>query len=191
MRDRHNFRPESMKSTLGSEYNHGKRNTETTIHKETTMKGNDKIISVLNALLSDELTAISQYMVHSEMCANWGFEKLHGAIEKRAIDEMKHAEKHIGRILFLEGIPVVSNLKKMMIGADVETQLSNDRITEIDAIKAYNEAIRLTAECGDHGTHEMLGSILMDEEAHLDWLEAQLDQIRLLGIQNYLTEQVE
>ena len=86
------------------------------------MKGNDKVIAVLNALLSDELTAISQYMVHSEMCANWRLDKLHGAIEKRAMDEMKHAEKHIGRILFLEGVPIVSSLKKMLIGPDVETQ---------------------------------------------------------------------
>lgn len=154
------------------------------------MKGNEKIIGVLNALLSDELTAISQYMVHSEMCANWRFDKLHHTIEKRAIDEMKHAEKHIGRILFLEGVPIVSNLKKMLIGQDVETQLSNDRIAEIDAIHAYNEAIHLAVECADNGTREMLEGILLDEEAHLDWLEAQLDQIRLLGIQNYLTEQV-
>ena len=154
------------------------------------MKGNDKVIAALNALLSDELTAISQYMVHSEMCANWRFDKLHGTIEKRAIDEMKHAEKHIGRILFLEGLPIVSNLKNMLIGPEVATQLANDRIAEIDAIQAYNEAIRLAVECGDNGTREMLEGILLDEEAHLDWLEAQLDQISLLGIQNYLTEQV-
>ena len=154
------------------------------------MKGNDKVIAVMNALLSDELTAISQYMVHSEMCANWRFDKLHGAIEKRAIDEMKHAEKHIGRILFLEGIPIVSNLKKMMIGPDVATQLAYDRTAETEAIKAYNEAIRLAVECGDNGTREMLEGILVDEEAHLDWLEAQLDQISQLGIQNYLTEQM-
>lgn len=154
------------------------------------MKGNDKLIATLNALLSDELTAISQYMVHSEMCANWRFETLHDAIEKRAIDEMKHAEKHIGRILFLEGVPIVSDLKKMMIGQDVETQLANDRIAETDAIHAYNEAIRLAVECADNGTREMLEDILEDEEDHLDWLEAQLDQIRLIGIQNYLTEQI-
>ena len=154
------------------------------------MKGNEKVIAVLNALLSDELTAISQYMVHSEMCANWRFDKLHGAIEKRAIDEMKHAEKHIGRILFLESTPIVSNLKKMLIGPDVATQLAYDRTAETEAIKAYNEAIRLAVECGDNGTREMLEGILTDEEAHLDWLEAQLDQIHLLGIQNYLTEQV-
>ena len=154
------------------------------------MKGNEKVIAVLNALLSDELTAISQYMVHSEMCANWRFDKLHGAIEKRAIDEMKHAEKHIGRILFLEGIPIVSNLKKMLIGPDVATQLAYDRTAETEAIKAYNEAIRLAVECGDNGTREMLEGILLDEEVHLDWLEAQLDQISQLGIQNYLTEQM-
>jgi len=154
------------------------------------MKGNDKVIATLNALLSDELTAISQYMVHSEMCANWRFDKLHGLIEKRSIDEMKHAEKHIARILFLEGIPIVSNLKKMMIGPDVSTQLAYDRTAETEAIRAYNEAIRLAVECGDNGTREMLEGILIDEEAHLDWLEAQLDQINQLGIQNYLTEQV-
>lgn len=154
------------------------------------MKGNDKVIAALNALLSDELTAINQYMVHSEMCANWQFEKLHSMIEKRAIDEMKHAEKHIGRILFLEGVPVVSNLKKMMIGPDVETQLANDQVAEIDAIRAYNEAIQLTVTCADNGTREMLEDILEDEEEHLDWLEAQIDQIRMLGIQNYLSEQV-
>jgi bacterioferritin len=154
------------------------------------MKGNEKVIAVLNDLLSDELTAISQYMVHSEMCANWRFDKLHQAIEKRAIDEMKHAEKHIGRILFLEGIPIVSKLNKMMIGPDVAAQLASDRTAETGAIQAYNNAIRLTTECGDNGTREMLEDILTDEEEHLDWLEAQLDQIDQLGIQNYLTEQV-
>ena len=154
------------------------------------MKGNEKVIAVLNDLLSDELTAISQYMVHSEMCANWRFDKLHQAIEKRAIDEMKHAEKHIGRILFLEGIPIVSNLNKMMIGADVATQLAYDRTAEIGAIQAYNNAIRLAMECSDNGTREMLEDILTDEEEHLDWLEAQLDQIDQMGIQNFLTEQV-
>ena len=154
------------------------------------MKGNEKIIAVLNALLSDELTAISQYMVHSEMCANWRFDKLHQAIEKRAIDEMKHAEKEIGRILFLEGTPIVSNLKKILIGPDIETQLSNDWNAEIGAIHAYNDAVRLAVECADNGTREMLEGILLDEEAHLDWLEAQREQIHQLGIQNYLTEQV-
>ncbi|NTU96438.1 MAG: bacterioferritin [Chlorobiaceae bacterium] len=154
------------------------------------MKGNPKLIEKLNTLLADELTAINQYIVHSEMCSNWGYEKLHDADEKRAIDEMKHAEKLIARILFLEGIPVVSNLKKITIGAEVSAQHNNDRASEEDAITAYNEAIRLAVEIGDNGTRELLESILRDEETHIDWLEAQIDQIGQLGIQNYLVEQL-
>ena len=154
------------------------------------MKGNNKIIETLNNLLSDELTAINQYIVHSEMCANWGYEKLHEADEKRAIDEMKHAEKLIGRILFLEGIPIVSQLKKITIGADVEAQHKNDWAAEEGAVKAYNAGIALAVEVGDNGTRELLDSILKDEEVHIDWLEAQLDQIKQLGIQNYLVEQI-
>lgn len=153
------------------------------------MKGNDKIIATLNSLLADELTAINQYMVHSEMCANWGYERLHEKIEKRAIDEMKHAEKHIGRILFLEGTPVVSKLKEMHIGSDVESQLKSDCSEEMNAIKAYNAAIKESVDAHDNGTREMLESILKDEEEHLDWLEAQLDQIKQMGLQNYLLGQ--
>jgi bacterioferritin len=154
------------------------------------MKGNDKVIERLNVLLADELTAINQYMVHSEMCANWGFQHLHAAIEKRAIQEMKHAEHHIARILFLEGQPTVSNLNKVTIGAEVETQLRNDAAAEQSAVKLYNDSIRLAVEWGDNGTREILEAILKEEEEHLDWLEAQLDQIRQIGIQNYLTEQI-
>jgi bacterioferritin len=155
------------------------------------MKGNEKVIEKLNFLLADELTAVSQYMVHSEMCANWGYMRLHEAIEKRAIDEMKHAEKHIARIIFLEGHPTVSNLNKMAIGADVETQLANDWSAEDGAVKAYNEGIRLAVEVGDNGTRDLLESILTDEEAHIDWIEAQLDQIKQMGIKNYLAVQIE
>jgi len=154
------------------------------------MKGNDKIIERLNFLLADELTAINQYMVHSEMCANWGYEHLHEAAEKRAIAEMKHAEKLIGRIIFLEGRPVVSALNKINIGADVETQHKNDWAAEDGAVKAYNSGIGLAVEVGDNGTRELLESILKDEEEHIDWLEAQLDQIKQMSIQNYLVEQV-
>jgi bacterioferritin len=153
------------------------------------MKGNGRAVETLNNLLADELTAISQYMVHASMCANWGYEKLHKIVEKRSIDEMKHAEMLIDRILYLEGSPVVSNLNKMMIGARVELQLANDKEAEIGAIKAYNDGIRLTAEVGDNGTRDLLGSILKDEEHHLDWLEAQLDQIDQVGLQNYLLGQ--
>jgi bacterioferritin len=154
------------------------------------MKGKEAIVEKLNDLLSDELTAINQYMVHAEMCDNWRYEKLHKAIEKRAITEMKHAEKLIARILFLEGCPVVSNLKKMHIGPDVCKQLKNDHAAENDAIKSYNDGIRLAFEHADNGTREMLGSILVDEEDHIDWIEGQLDQIEQMGIQVYLAEQI-
>ena len=154
------------------------------------MKGNEQILNTLNTLLADELTAVNQYIVHSEMCANWGYDKLHHAIEKRAIDEMKHAEKLIGRILFLEGMPVVSLLNPMHIGAEIEPQFRNDHEAEAGAVKAYNTAIRLAVEVGDNGTRALLESILNDEEAHIDWLEAQLDQIRQMGLKNYLVEQI-
>lgn len=154
------------------------------------MKGNEKIIALLNELLADELTAISQYMVHSEMCANWGYHKLHEATEKRAIEEMKHAEKLIGRLLFLEGQPVVSQLNKISIGATVEAQLKNDLAAEAGAIKAYNDGIRLCLDLGDNGSRELIEDNLEDEEEHLDWLEAQLDQINQMGLQNYLLAQL-
>jgi bacterioferritin len=154
------------------------------------MKGNDEVIARLNDLLADELTAINQYMVHSEMCSNWGYEKLHKAAEKRAIDEMKHAEKLIGRILFLEGAPIVSKLNKISIGADVEKQHKNDCQAEADAIKAYNEGIVVASGVRDNGTRELLESILKEEEGHIDWLEAQLDQITQIGVQHYLVEQL-
>jgi bacterioferritin len=154
------------------------------------MKGEAKIIEQLNLRLSEELAAISQYMVHSEMCDNWGYAKLHGLVEKRAIDEMKHAEKLVGRILFLEGLPIVSNLAKITIGADVPKQIQNDHDGEAAAIKAYNDTIRLAAELGDNGTKEMLDSILQDEEGHIDTLEAQQDQIAQMGLQNFLEVQL-
>jgi bacterioferritin len=154
------------------------------------MKGNAKLVEQLNARLAEELTAINQYMVHAEMCENWNYKKLDEAIEKRAITEMKHAEKLIARILFLEGIPVVSNLNKVFIGADVPKMHASDLTAEETAIKNYNETIKLAAEVGDNGTRDILQSILNDEEEHLDWIEAQLDQIGQMGIQIYLTEQI-
>lgn len=155
------------------------------------MKGNEKILETLNELLADELTAINQYMVQSEMCADWGYERLHEAIEKRAIDEMKHGEKLIGRILFLEGMPVVSNLNKINIGKTVDAQHKYDHESEEMAINAYNEGIRLAVEVGDNGTRDLLEEILEDEEEHIDWIEAQLDQIEQMGLQVYLGEQLE
>ncbi len=154
------------------------------------MKGNKKLIEVLNSLLSDELTAINQYMVHSEMCANWGYEKLHKHFEKRAIEEMKHAEKLIARILFLEGTPTVSNLGKMMIGADVPKQLAGDHALELGAIKAYNSAIVLAGEVSDFATREILEHILQDEDAHIDGIEELQDQIGHMTLPIFLTTQV-
>jgi len=154
------------------------------------MKGNDKIIAKLNFLLADELTAISQYIVQAEMCDNWGYKELAEVIEKRAITEMKHAEKHIARILFLEGRPIVNKLNEMNIGEDVEAFHKNDRESEVEAIQAYNDGIKLAVEVGDNGTREMFEEILKDEESHIDWLEAQLDQIKHMGIQAYLSEQI-
>lgn len=155
------------------------------------MKGNAKIIKMLNDLLADELTAINQYMVHSEMCADWEYEKLHKANEKRAIEEMKHAESLIGRILFLEGKPQVSKLNKITIGESVEIQHKNDIMAETGAIKSYNDGIKLAVDLGDNGTRELLEGILKDEEDHIDWLEAQMDQIAQMGIKNYLVEQMD
>lgn len=155
------------------------------------MKGNEKIIESLNTLLTDELTAINQYMVHSEMCANWGYERLHKAVEKRAIDEMKHAERLIARILFLEGMPIVSILNKIKIGNSVENQINNDLANESHAVKIYNEAINLASTASDNGSRELMESILQDEEKHIDWLDAQLSQIKQIGISNYLTYKTE
>ncbi|MGO9015630.1 MAG: bacterioferritin [Dissulfurispiraceae bacterium] len=155
------------------------------------MKGNEKVIKTLNARLAEELTAISQYMVHAEMCDNWKYTRLDEMIQKRAIDEMKHAEKLIARILFLEGIPIVSNLNKMHIGAEIPKMHQNDHEAEEGAISGYNESIRLSVEVGDNGTRELLESILKEEEDHIDLIEAQLDQIKQMGLPNYLVEQLD
>ncbi len=155
------------------------------------MKGNERLIETLNSLLADELTAINQYMVHSEMSDNWGYEKLHKLIEKRAIDEMKHAEKLIGRILFLEGIPIVSNLKKIRIGAEIPKQLDYDHASELDAIKAYNAAIVLAGEAGDFATRELLEHILNEEDKHIDEIEALTDQITQMTLPIFLSTQKE
>ena len=155
------------------------------------MKGNEKVLKALNELLSDELTAVNQYMVHSEMCADWMYDKLHEKIEERAIQEMKHAETLIGRILFLEGTPEVSVLKKIMIGANVKTQFENDHAAELVAIDGYNAAIKLAVELGDNGTRKLLEGILEEEENHIDWIEAQLEQIGQMGYERYLVEQTD
>ena len=153
------------------------------------MKGNPKLLVILNDLLADELTAINQYMVHAEMCDNWGYEKLHKAIEKQAYDEMHHAEWLIQRIIFLEGNPTVSKLNKIKIGKTIKDMIFNDQDAEIDAVKAYNDAISLAREVRDQATVDLLTKILNMEEGHVDWGEMQRDQIQQMGIENYLAKQ--
>ena len=155
------------------------------------MKGNDKLVAVLNQLLADELTAISQYMVHSEMCGNWGYEKLHKAIEHQAHEEMQHAEWLIERIIFLEGMPVVSKLNPIKIGLTVLEIVSNDQEDELGAIRAYNSAIGLAHEAADQATADLLLKILKMEEGHVDWAEIQRAQIEQMGLENYLSNQTE
>ncbi|HOA42046.1 MAG TPA: bacterioferritin [Bacillota bacterium] len=153
------------------------------------MKGNPKLIETLNSLLTDELTAINQYIVHAEMCEDWGYTKLHESFEKRAIVEMKHAEKLIGRILFLEGTPIVTKLNKIHIGDNVPKQLENDHKAEEEAIAAYNEAIILAGEVKDYATRTLLQEILQDEDSHVDELEEYLDQIDQMGLPTFLSTQ--
>ena len=155
------------------------------------MKGNERLLEVLNSLLADELTAINQYMVHSEMCENWGYGKLHSAIRKQAMDEMYHAEWLIERIIFFDGIPTVSKLNPMHIGKSVLEMVNNDAVDEVEAVKAYNEAITLARQVEDQATVDLLTKILKMEEGHVDWAEKQQAQITQVGLENYLLSQIE
>jgi bacterioferritin len=154
------------------------------------MQGDAKVIEELNARLAEELTAINQYFVHAEMCEDWHYGRLAEAIKKRSITEMKHAEKLIERILYLDGRPLVSTLNEMHIGALVPDMHTHDLAAEIGAVAAYNASIRVCVEARDEGTKELLESILTDEESHVDWLEAQLAQIEQMGREVYLAEQI-
>ena len=155
------------------------------------MKGNEKLLAVLNQLLADELTAINQYMVHSEMCDNWGYDKLHKAIEGQAKDEMHHAEWLIRRILFLEGTPTVSKLNPINIGATVVEIVTGDEAAEVAAVRAYNSAIALAHEVSDQASVDLLIRILKMEEGHVDWAEMQRAQVEQMGLENYLSNQTE
>jgi bacterioferritin len=153
------------------------------------MKGDPKVIETLNSLLADELTAINQYMVHAEICENWGYDKLGDVIQKRAVEEMKHAERLIGRILFLEGIPIVSDLRKMHIGADVPKMYASDHVLESDAVKAYNDGILLCSKLKDNATKVILESILNDEDKHIDEIEEVQDEIKQMTLPVFLSTQ--
>lgn len=154
------------------------------------MKGNEQLLTVLNSLLADEFTAINQYMVHSEICGNWGYNKLHQAIRKQAMDEMNHAEWLIERILFYDGIPVVSKINQIRIGKTVLEMVNNDNYSELNAVDAYNDAIKFSREIKDQGTLDLLTKILNMEEIHVDWAEMQLAQVVQMGMQNYLVNQI-
>ena len=149
-----------------------------------------RIIALLNQVLTNELTAINQYFLHAEMCRDWGYERLYAVVRKESIDEMKHAERLIERILFLKGVPNIQRLGKVRIGETVEEQFHSDLALENDAIPCLQEGVRLCTELDDSGTRQLLDSILASEEEHKDWLESQLELIEQVGIQNYLATQI-
>jgi bacterioferritin len=154
------------------------------------MRGNEKVIAVLNEALSEELTAISQYFVHAEMQNRAGHRRLYELMRKLSIQEMKHAEWLIERILFLEGAPKMTDYGPLKIGQNVREQLENDLALEQGAVAMYNRAIQVAQEAGDHGSRELLEKILEDEEEHTDWFETQLGRIREVGYERYLAEQI-
>ena len=154
------------------------------------MQGDSKVIKDLNEVLKAELTAINQYFCHGEMCENWGYSKLAGYIKKEAIDEMRHAEALIERILFLEGMPNMADMFPIKIGQDVKTQIENDMALELDAIPRLNGAINHAMAANDNASRELFEKILVDEEQHVDWLEAQLGMIDEMGIGVYLSQQI-
>ncbi len=154
------------------------------------MKGNDKVIHTLNDVLTAELTSINQYFIHAKMCQNWGFTKLAKKIRDESIDEMKHADKLIERILFLEGVPNVQRLNKVNVGETVREQFELDLRLELDAISRFNTGIALARDVGDNASRELLERMLISEEEHTDWLETQLGLINLLGEPVYCSQQL-
>ena len=154
------------------------------------MKGSTKVIEVLNEVLTSEITAINQYFIHAKMCENWGYQLLYEDTEKRAVEEMKHAEILIERILYLEGIPIITKLDKINVGSAVREQVDNDYGLEKIAIHRLQKAIKLCIDEADGGSRELLEHILLDEERHANDLEAYLQQIKDMGIQNFLVTQV-
>jgi bacterioferritin len=154
------------------------------------MRGKAEVLAVLQEALTDELGAVHTYILHAEMCENWGYKRLAGLTTKRAIEEMKHAEKLIARILYLEGAPDVQSLPKIVVGKSVEDQLAESLQSEQGAMVSYNQGIATCAKAGDQGSAELLKSNLLDEERHADFLETQLSIIKDLGLANYLVEEM-
>lgn len=154
------------------------------------MKGHPQVIDALNRALTIELTAINQYFCQAKMCQNWGFKKLGAKHYHESIGEMKHAEKIIERILFLEGVPEIARYDVIRVGTDVKEQFVNDLKLEMGGVAHYNATIKLCSELGDHGTRDLIEPILRESEEHVDWLETQLGLIEKVGLENYLTEQI-
>lgn len=154
------------------------------------MKGNPKVIARLQQALTEELQAINQYFLHAEMCENWGYEKLAGYIKKQSIDEMKHAEKIIERILFLDGTPSLTEPMTLNVGQNVKQQLENDLNLEVNACAMYNESVKIARDEADNASRELFEILLKDEEEHVDWLEAQVHQIKEMGYERYLSQQI-
>jgi bacterioferritin len=154
------------------------------------MRGNEQIIKLLNEALKAELTAINQYFLHAEMCENWGYHRLAAHTKKESIEEMRHAEILMERILFLEGAPNMTELFPIRVGPNVKAQLENDLALELEAIPRLNAAIRAATEVGDDGSRELFKKILLDEEEHVDYLEAQLQIVAEVGLPNYLAQQI-
>ena len=154
------------------------------------MKGNPHVVKALNDVLRKELTGINQYFVHAKMCQNWGYESLYGFIWKESIEEMKHADQVIQRLLFLEGIPNLAGYDKILVGSTVKQQLENDLALEHAALEILRSAVKTCLEATDNATREMLEHIIVDEEEHVDWIEAQLHKIHEVGYQNYLSQQI-
>ena len=152
------------------------------------MKGNPKVIKELNEALREELTAINQYFLHAEMCENWGYTKLSTYIKKQSIGEMKHAEVLIERVLFLDGTPSMQPLT-LSVGGNVKQMLESDLALEVAAVKQYNAAVQVATQEKDNGSRDLLVTLLKDEEQHVDWLEAQLHQIKEMGYERYLSMQ--
>ena len=155
-----------------------------------SMKGNPKVIALLNDALKEELSAINQYFLHAEMCENWNYSKLGDYIKKQSIDEMKHAEELIERILFLDGTPNMTETLKIVVGQNVREQLENDLKLEIGAVAMYNRSAAIAREEGDNASRALFEKLLKDEEDHVDWLEAQLHQIKEIGYERYLSQQI-
>src|SRR5947209_1639461 len=154
------------------------------------MKGNPKVIAALQEALREELTAINQYFLHAEMCENWHYEKLGDYIKKQSIDEMKHAEALIERILFLDGTPNLTETMRLNVGQNVKAQIENDLALEIAAVGMYNKAVEVARAEGDNASRELFEKLLKDEEAHVDWLEAQVHQMNEIGYERYLSQQI-